>query len=100
MGPYIPSQFEAKVSDLAPHKLVVKMKHTWLSICLLLSPPGVHGEFSISKNGQAICAVVQQSDASEPERFAFRELTNMLQQITGAQFKVSQDPQLSEHAII
>src|SRR2546421_11690219 len=77
------------------------MKYGWLFSCLFLFPQNVRGEFSLAKNGQARCAIVEQAGASEAERSAFRELTNMLQQITGAQFKASETNLKSgEHAII
>ena len=77
------------------------MKYNWLLICFLLSPGILRGEFSISKNGQPLCMIAEQAGASEPERSAVRELTNTLQQITGAQFKVSEaDPDRLEHAMI
>ncbi|MEY2428190.1 MAG: hypothetical protein QOJ40_1075, partial [Verrucomicrobiota bacterium] len=77
------------------------MKYSWLFICLLLCPHNLRGEFAIARNGQARCAIVEQAGASEPERSAFRELTNMLQQITGVQFKgSSSDLKSGEKAII
>jgi hypothetical protein len=59
------------------------------------------GKFLVAEKGKARCDVLLASDALEPEKFAFQELTNTLAQITGANFKiVATEQNLSDRVIL
>lgn len=45
----------------------------------------------LSRNGVTECIIVQASDATEPEKYAAKELVDYLYQITGAEFMVRSD---------
>jgi hypothetical protein len=47
--------------------------------------------WQIAADEKAACVIVQQADATEPEKAAVRELADALRQITGAEFKVAKE---------
>jgi Domain of unknown function (DUF4838) len=57
----------------------------------LFVPICLQAGWQIAEDGKARCAIVEQADATEPEKAAVRELADALRQITGAEFKVTQD---------
>lgn len=59
---------------------------------ILLLPICARAEWAISGNGKAQCVVVQQAGATEPEKAAIRELADTLRQITGGEFKITNEP--------
>src|SRR5437870_5591016 len=77
------------------------MSFNWFPVFLVCAPLVLRADFTLSKNGKPACVIVQQAGATEAEKFALRELTNSLHQITGADFEVSDAiPKAGEHAII
>ncbi|MCX8108403.1 MAG: DUF4838 domain-containing protein, partial [Verrucomicrobiae bacterium] len=56
---------------------------------------------TISRNGQPSCVIVQQAEATGPEKYAVEELASTLREITGAEFNVLKAPsKVSGSAII
>src|SRR5215471_19071967 len=77
------------------------MKFSWLILFLTASSSSLRAEFSISKNREAACVVIQQIGATEAEKSAVRELTRTLHLITGAEFSVSNAaPKPAQSAIV
>lgn len=69
-------------------------------LCLLLWVPLVRaGSFTIAEKGKARCVITQRPNATDPERNAVKELTNVLTQITGATFEVRK-PRIFERSIV
>jgi hypothetical protein len=72
-----------------------------LMIGFLFVPFCLHAEWQIAEDGKAAYVIVQQAGATEPEKAAVRELADELQQIAGAEFKVTSDAEeFSGRAII
>src|SRR5690242_10536379 len=68
---------------------------------ILLLPICATAEWTLSADGKAQCVLVRQAGASEPEKAAIRELAATLLQITGGEFKITNEPkEISERAII
>ena len=61
---------------------------TLFTAALLGTTFSLQAGFSIAKSGKARCVILSQPGATEPEQSAIRELTNTLQQITGAAFSL------------
>jgi hypothetical protein len=73
------------------------------SCCLLgflLLPFCLEAEWPIANDGKDACVIVEQADATEPEKAAVRELAHVLRQITGAEFMVTNAVEASARAII
>ena len=56
----------------------------------------VRSEFIITAEGRTHCTIVQDTDATEPEKHAARELAKTLREITGAEFPIQNDASPSE----
>src|SRR5262249_21136512 len=77
------------------------VRHCIQIIGFLFVPFCLQAGWQIAEDGKAMCVIVQQAGATEPEQAAARELANVLRQITGAQFNVTRDAkEISGRAII
>jgi hypothetical protein len=66
----------------------------------LVAPFSLRAGWQIAKDGKTECVIVQQADATEPEKAAVHELADALQQITAAEFKLANAVAASTRAII
>ena len=53
------------------------------------------GGVTIARNGKATCVIVQADNATEPEKFAAKELATFLKRVTGAEFPVVAEQSLT-----
>jgi hypothetical protein len=58
------------------------------------------GAFTIAENGVAKAVIVIADDASAPEQHAAAELTEFLEQITGAEFEIVSPPAKGSHRLL
>ena len=50
---------------------------------------------TIAENGKSFCVIVQADNATEPEKFAAKELVTFLKRVTGAEFAVVAEQSLA-----
>jgi hypothetical protein len=80
---------------------LTKTRSGFFLVAFVFAPFCANADWQISENGKPQCVLVGQADATEPEKAATRELRNLLQQITGARFELTNAPkEITEHAII
>jgi hypothetical protein len=71
-------------------------------LCLVLSfTSAARADFAIAKSGKPTCVIIQQADATAPERKAADELAQTLEKITGAKFPIHEAAEkISGNAIL
>jgi Domain of unknown function (DUF4838) len=95
-------QCDSQLNDAA--QMANPLTNTYSSVLLLAflcASIETMADWPISENGTARCVLVEQAGATEAEKAATRELADALRQITGAEFRISNEPQeVRERAII